>query len=562
MRQKLPYILLLLVSVATYGQVSLDIITNKKEYTTRELIELTLILEINGSEYNQESPIKLPDFSNFYERGTGSTKNSMISPDTHTMVSQLVYQMVLQPKQAGTFKIGSALVKVNGKIYKTEPFDISISDKPEKSLAKNSSNEIFLNMEIEDREVYINEPVVAVLRAYTKDFNNLRKIKNISPPQHKNLQVYPVELNHTEIEMNGRGQMASQTLAVYTFFPEKAGRIDIAPSVIEIKSQNYTEKLKSNALQINVKQLPDKTPISFTNAVGTYNLKFKTSEKGSKFEIDKPINLIININGKGNLDENIIPKIKKSDAYQIFPPQIKQNIRNTENGLEGEITAQYVIIPKKVGKISVETSGFSFFDPQEEHYVDLGEKSLHFQITPQEEKSALEKVNEYTQNVEIPILKTSQKDKENNDNIYIISYLSDYIIGGIAFLGIIAGAFFFLRRKKETLPKTEHCHENIEDIEEKLKFQTFGNDIYICEIQTLFENKDYTQYLDVLEKRIFTIWEDRFGESLELADNENISQKYIQLKNLVRTQRFCPIHTEDDMQKIQKEVESILHEIS
>ena len=46
--------------------------------------------------------------------------------------------------------------QVNGKIYKTEPFEINVRDAEKKtSIADNSvRNDLYLNLEVQDKEVY------------------------------------------------------------------------------------------------------------------------------------------------------------------------------------------------------------------------------------------------------------------------------------------------------------------------------------------------------------------------------------------------------------------------
>ena len=211
MSNRLLYIVLLWCSVQSYAQVNIELLTNKREYTTKDLIELTVTLEINGADMVQETPIRLPDFSQFYERGSGSSKNSVFDPVTNTAISQMVYQIILQPKNSGNLKIGSALVKVNGKVYKIEPFEISVADikSPERAVNRLPSAEVYLNMEVEDREVYPFQPVKAVLKAYSRDFNSLRKFKNIIQPRQKNVEFFPVSFSRSDIELDRYSQVAS-----------------------------------------------------------------------------------------------------------------------------------------------------------------------------------------------------------------------------------------------------------------------------------------------------------------------------------------------------------------
>ena len=131
MKNRFLYVLISL-SIFSYGQVSILSETNTKEYEVKEAFKLNIGLEILGNELEQQTPIKLPDLSKFEILGNASEIFSFIDPETGTLVRQVIYQLVLEPKQAGKIKIGSALVQVNGKIYKSESFDIFVKENSKK----------------------------------------------------------------------------------------------------------------------------------------------------------------------------------------------------------------------------------------------------------------------------------------------------------------------------------------------------------------------------------------------------------------------------------------------
>lgn len=583
MNAKILHIFLFVMSAIAYGQVSIDLITDKKEYSTKDLIELTVVLEINGSNWVQESPIKLPDFSKFYEKGTGSTKNSVLNTETNTVISQLVYQMILQPKHTGKHKIGSALVKINGKIYKTEPFDIIVSDKKtEKNTNKNLLSDLYLNIEIEDKEVYPYQPIIAVIKAHSSDFNHLRNIKKVNPPYQKNLQVKPIDLSPSEIQMNNKNQ-ASQTLGVYMFLAKESGYIEISPATIEVNTgQNHKlEKLKSNTLAINVKKLPSESPLNFKNAIGNFNLTMSSPNNINKVEVNKPIDIVMELSGSGNISEKLLPTIKKSENYQVFAPKIKQNIKNTKSGAEGSIEAHYLVIPKNTGDIEIESQGFSFFNPNEEKYIDLGKKSLTFRVATADElkqgKTTFEKVNEYTSNVidnvDIPLIDKNKTTKNKNQNKKISSALiSDYALIAIAILSTLAGAFIFLKKKKNTQLECEikdTQNENIEDIEAKIRNQQPEITLDIKNFDVLFENKNYAIYLEeahqafiTLEKNTQQKFNTDFKKHLENTQGKQVAEDFDYLVQTVRTEKYAPIHTEEHMQRIHYMLKTISEYIS
>ena len=144
MKLKLIHILLCLFSVIAYGQVELSMRPDKTEYNGKEVVNLILILELDGSELQQQTGFQLPDLSKFTMIGSGSVTNTLVDPETNTVIIQKVTKIALEPKQKGKIKIGSVLVTVSNKRYKTEPFTINIKDLERKSLLMPNFSEFSL----------------------------------------------------------------------------------------------------------------------------------------------------------------------------------------------------------------------------------------------------------------------------------------------------------------------------------------------------------------------------------------------------------------------------------
>lgn len=99
MKQKLIYILLLFISIISYGQVNLSLESDKVEYNGKEIINLTIVLELNGGELEQQSGFQLPDLSKFTIIGSGSVTNSFIDPLTNTVITEKITRLALEPKR-------------------------------------------------------------------------------------------------------------------------------------------------------------------------------------------------------------------------------------------------------------------------------------------------------------------------------------------------------------------------------------------------------------------------------------------------------------------------------
>ena len=140
------------MSAISYGQVTVLTDVNTKEPKQNEPVVLTIVQEVVGENMEQQSPLRLPDLSKFDIVGSASEQNTFIDQKRGIRVNQIIYQLYLQPKVTGKVKIGSALLTVNGKIYKSEPFDILVKE-TSRAETEYLSKDVYLNVEVQDKEV-------------------------------------------------------------------------------------------------------------------------------------------------------------------------------------------------------------------------------------------------------------------------------------------------------------------------------------------------------------------------------------------------------------------------
>ncbi|AZB27244.1 BatD family protein [Chryseobacterium rhizoplanae] len=578
MKDKLIYILLTLASVITYGQVNLSLDADKTEYGGKDIVNLTIVLELNGSDLVQQTGFQLPDLSKFNIIGSGSVTNTVIDPATNTLITQKVSRIALEPKKKGKIKIGSVLVTVNNRIYKTEPFDVNIRDIVEKkSLASNTSNEVYLNMEIEDRDVYQDQPTIAVLKVYSRNMDNLRKVKNIRLPQQDNINVHPINFNKSEIDPSDNGNMASQVLAMFMVFPNEAGYVEVPGVSASVSTYSNKNKIVSNKVKLNVRKLPEGAPDGFTNAVGNFNVSVYSTTK-EKPEAKKPLNVVVKVAGEGNLPDMVLPKIAASPDYEVFAPKITSKVSPGTSGIKGEILANYVVIPNKSGIISIKTEPFAFFNPENREYVDMGQKKLdvnalsHDQVL--EARSTVEKVNEYTNNlletVDTPVLKTTSfKVKEKSKFHWNILLTNIAILLGL----FVAYLLFKTWQKKRTLVRETVSQKPLGSVAETEKeirelLKTDIND-YFGYLENLKDNEEYEKFFVTLEdldqevrNQYFQGSVAEFKTFLEKHKGSSLAEEYAKLQQKIQMEKFSPVKSHDGIEELLKTIVNLYSQIS
>lgn len=578
MRQKLFHILSFFSAVFTFGQVTLVAATEDREQRVNQRFNVTVMLEIAGENMEQETPLRMPDLSKFEIVGTASQQNTVVVDGKRgDVINQMVYQLVLSPKQSGRIKFGSVLVTVNGKIYKTEPFDIIVNEaaapKRNEDLAENIAEDVYLNLELEDKSVYQNEPVIAVLRAYSRDFDNFRRVKDIRFSQQNNIEVQPVSLERTEIE--SKAGIASQVIGVFMVFPEITGNINIKPATAAISKSGKSARIVSNAVNLKVKKLPEGMPENYKNAVGDFQLSVNKLDTAKFQEIDKPVHVKVKLEGNGNLNQVNLPKIIKSKDYVFYAPKMDRNISENVKNLKGEISAEYILIPKRAGEVLVNLEGFSYFSPEQKTYINAGQKALLINVmTPQQiadAKSTLERVNEYTntvlETVNTPIIKTENLKVEEGKSINWL-----VIFGNLALVGLFLGIFYFLRKKfaKSSDPKKEirplgSVSETEAEIRKSIRPDVENYFQYLGRLKDEDSISQFFSVYDEMETEVRNNYgvntETELRQFIESRNGITLAEQFRELKQKIHVEKYAPLHTKEDIEQIYESIVNIYRQI-
>lgn len=576
MKHKIPYILFLFSAIFTYGQVTLAV-SDVKNPRVNQRFNLTVILEISGENMEQETPLRMPDLSKFDIIGSASEQNTVVlDAKKGDVLNQMVYQWVLTPKEAGKIRFGSVLVTVNGKIYKTEPFEINVKDNEKKSAVAehtNHSNEVYLNLELKKNVVYKNEPAVAVLRAYSKDYDNFRKVSNLQFSPQKNASIKPI--NYTKSEIETSSGMASQVIGTFMIFPNESGPIAINAFSAVVGNATKPTKVSSNRVRLNVKKLPDGMPSNFKNAVGNFEVAVSQTNTDEIPEVDKPLNISVRLSGAGNFGSLDLPKIIDSPDYVFYTPQITTKTVPQKDGLSGDVIAEYVVIPKKAGSISINFENFSFFNPKEVQYTDLGPKSLLLNVkTPGEiadAKSTIEKVNDYTnivlETVNTPVLQTHNLKIKNKDKINW-----KIVAGNLGLMVAVLSLFVVLKKrqeKKKVKPQQLRSSISIAETEEIIR-KKIGHqfDENIEYLKILKENKDFETFFTAYHelnnetKNFFSVTnESEFRNYLEQNKGAHVAEQYRILSEKIQIEKYAPFHTAEHIDLILEAIISFYNEI-
>ena len=540
------YILSFILPIFGYGQVTLLSETDTKEYQVREPFNLSIGLEIIGENYQQQSPVRLPDLSKFEILGNATESVAAIDPETGNVVRQVLYHLILQPKHAGKTRIGSALVQVNGKTYKSEPFEILVRDGKRKHDAWGRS--VSMVMEVLDKEVYENQPVNVVLKLKANPHNYLdfRKVNQIKLPQ-KTKNIYTVNLKREDIEIDKNDETAMQVIASFVVVPEKEGNLFVSPATALFNE----ERILSNPLKIHVKKLPEGAPRGFKNAVGKFDLEVEIPKE--EVEVNQPMDVFVKLKGKGNIIGAELPKIVESDDYTILKPTQKIEVKESEHS--GKKTDHYVIIPKKEGEITIRYENFAYFDIDEKQYQTINSDDIKILSLSKEAMdsptSTLGKMMDDTGHIlkKVNLLPVSEEEKEEES----FDFGRFAGIGLLVFGSLLAIYFFTFRKKKPkqwnsvqeddkitTIAETEELLKENISIGKEYYFGALKNAVDKGNFASFFEN--YQELHTEAENQIKRLKNQTISEFLEEIENADFVKDFEQFRTEIQEAKYAPVH--------------------
>ncbi|MBK6610169.1 MAG: protein BatD [Sphingobacteriales bacterium] len=260
-----------------------------------------------------------------------------------------------------------------------------------------TKKDIFLKIEIDTNTIYLGQQLAVKYRLYTKlDASNYQIL---AQPALNGFWVQ--ETTPKVMQANNRVKIGNDTytyydLKKYIVFAQQAGNLNIAPmsATVDVRIPNpnshsffslgydsETVSLSSDSLQITVLPLPDiNKPNNFTGGVGNFTVN--TRLKATQIAANEPLDLLLTIQGTGNLPLIQAPTLELPKGIETFNPDASEQVFADADSLKGTRQFKYTLIPQSSGKINLPVLEFSYFDPQTKQYQTLRGDSITINVLP------------------------------------------------------------------------------------------------------------------------------------------------------------------------------------
>lgn len=407
------------LSSASYADAVKFTATAKTTVKVGEKFQLQFKINAEGSGF------KGPKISNFQVlTGPNTSTNSSVQIINNKVTRKVsyIFTYILKARQAGSFTIPAATINYQGKQYKSNSLNIKVvkgatSSASGQTTGKDDKDNVFIRAFISNTTPVQGEQIILTYKLFTSvPISNIDDSKISSFPGFwlKNLLENRKGYTQTREQIEGTEYVVAE-LKKFALFPQRSGEITIQPGelncVAQIKSssqrkssdpffdsffndpffnsryQNIEKQLFSNSLKIDVRPLPGKDkPANFSGAVGSYS--FKSVINKTEVKANEAITLKFTLSGQGNLQLIAPPIINFPTDFEVFDPEIKNNIKTSANGVSGTRTFEYLIIPRNPGDYTIKPVEFSFFNIKNRKYITLKTHTYNIKVKRGEGNSA------------------------------------------------------------------------------------------------------------------------------------------------------------------------------
>ena len=265
-----------------------------------------------------------------------------------------------------TFIIPNYSIIIDGVDEQTEPLKIKVV----KPTASTPNDKLQLILKVNKKDAYVGESIKASIIFKYKVGSNLLDV---------NLEEF--KINHFWIKTLSQSKPYEENGYIilkqdYLMFPQLAGKYNITKQEINVATREYRtnmrrwQKIFSQEVALNIKALPGNISIQ-----GDYKIFASVDKTNTK--ANQPINLTINIQGNGNIDD--IEEFKLDFDNQIVyssKPIIKTYIKNGKYG--GRFSQKLSIIADN--DFTIPSIEFKYFDIKNKKIKTIKTKSFDIKV--------------------------------------------------------------------------------------------------------------------------------------------------------------------------------------
>ena len=375
--------------------------------------QFTLNVEVSGTGGADEDP-RLPDLSGFAAYLGVGTQTSMQFVAGRTSTS-LTYQYRFRAVAEGTHAIGPVRVRAGGEDHATDALTIRVTPAgtapgrraPDRSRGgvDIGPEDLFVEASVSTREPWVNEPVLVEYRLFTRV--DVESYGITRAPGTTGFWVEEIALPRApRVEQVVRGgvQYATTVVRRAALFPTGAGPRTIEPLALEARvrvrsgrrfsdpfgfgdpfggglfGRSVAVPVESGAIDIEARPLPGAgRPDAFTGLVGS--LEASASLDTAAAATNEALTFRLEVRGAGNLRMLADPEVAFPPDFDVYPPEVSDDVAAGAGGVSGARSYEYVLVPRAPGSHVIPAVELAYFDAAAGRYAVAASDPLSVEVT-------------------------------------------------------------------------------------------------------------------------------------------------------------------------------------
>lgn len=383
-RKLLPiYLMLTLLpalSVAQNGNAYIQI--EPQIIIAGEYCQISIILE------NQDAPnLMNPNVAPFTIVQGPSTSSSLSIINGRRSSSTKWIYTVKAPDKPGKYKIKPIKIRTASGSVQTSELEAEVlaaNTNKNKTAAVKGEGDFFVRLETETKQAYPGQQILLQCRLYTKV--NISSYEFLNEPSAQGVFLQKTENPQSPVEevMINNQKYVSKVLRTYAMYPQQTGVLQINPISMRFalddandrqqswglffKNYRY-EPAQTQAISIDVKELPLPTPPKFSGAVGNFNAELKTILSAGRS--NEALSFILSIKGEGDLKRINHSVIEWPESFETYGVKTtREEYLQGSEAISGIKEFVYSLVPKEPGLFDIQDY-FVYFNALENKYDSI-----------------------------------------------------------------------------------------------------------------------------------------------------------------------------------------------
>ncbi len=376
--------------------VSVTLSVDRTEASLDDAIQM--VVHVSGVR-NSDAPPVIRGLDTFQVAQGGTSSRVEIINGAYR--SGIDFTFFLTPSRAGTFRIGPAEVRIDGKVYKSDTRKIHVKQPNEKE--EGQPKTIFLSAALSKDRVFAEEQTIYTLRLYLR-----RQATNISLqlPEPENIVFTQLE-KPREYEGMHDGLRYRIIEIPYALMPGREGRyaIDAARMSMTVNepgrrsgrgffddsffgggllSAGRPLSVSSNSLELQVEPLPVQgRPEGFTGLVGDFTLRAGLEPRGpAGLKVGESATLTVTVEGRGNIHRIPDMQMPEMEDIKVYADEPVLTPETDAFGIRGSKTMKWALVPEKEGDFTIPSLTIPFFDSKNGQYRILETAPFRLTVLP------------------------------------------------------------------------------------------------------------------------------------------------------------------------------------